>query len=95
MNHLSSPAPGLRGSSGQICQQHLQAFTLQTAPLLFAFFCKKGIESSLSLAEARRLLQGGASRSHLSFATLPLEKRFTGKRWLTYVCRHLGQRKAS
>lgn len=44
MNHLSSPALRLKGSLGQICQQHLQTFTLQISPLLFASNITKRIQ---------------------------------------------------
>lgn len=68
MNHLSSPAPRLRGSSGRICQQHLQAFALQTAPLVcFFFFAKREWR-----APHPWLKQEGCSKEDPQVLTFPL-----------------------
>lgn len=97
MTHLSSPASKLQ----EICLGiDLSAASARFCPAnRTVAFCKQhqkgNSKSCLSFTEARRLLQGGAGSSHLFFATLPLEKHFTSKRSLTYVCRHPGQRKAS
>lgn len=87
MNHLSSPALRLQGSLGQICQQHLQIFTLQTSSLLFA----NSITKRIQRAPCPSLKQEDCSKEgqedltfHLTLSHLR-SPSLVGGRWLTFA----------